>query len=84
MDTARAERQARIKAVACRLLGVEEDQVDETTLFKDELDATSMKLIELLAALEIEYDVEIDESALDRMVNLKGVYDVLDEALGAG
>jgi acyl carrier protein len=81
MDTTPAERAAKIKQVACRVLEVDESELDDTTLFREDLDADSMKLIELLASLEIEYDVEIDESALERMVNLAGVYQVLDEAL---
>lgn len=81
MDTTPAERATKIKEVTCKVLEVEATQLDEDTRFKEDLDADSMKLIELLASLEIEYDVEIDESALEQMVNLRGVYQVLDEAL---
>ena len=76
-----ADRAAKIKEVACRVLEV--DELAEDTLFREELDADSMKLIELLANLEIEYDVEIDEDALERMTNLAGVYAVINEAIDA-
>ena len=76
-----ADRAAKTKEVTCRVLEVEESELSDDTLFKEDLDADSMKLIELLANLEIEYDVEIDEDALDRMTNLTGVYEVINEAL---
>lgn len=76
-----ADRTAKIKEVAARVLEVEESELTDDTLFKEDLDADSMKLIELLANLEIEYDVEIDEDALEKMTNLTGVYEVINEAL---
>jgi len=78
-----ADRAAKIKEVTCRVLEIDESELGADTLFQEDLDADSMKLIELLASLEIEYDVEIDEDALDRMVNLAGVYAVINEAIDA-
>ncbi|MBO0839534.1 MAG: acyl carrier protein [Sciscionella sp.] len=77
------QRVAEIRGVLADVLEVDESRIGEDTLFKEDLDADSMKLIEVLARLEIEYDVEIDESELDRMVNLRGVCEVLAQALGA-
>jgi acyl carrier protein len=76
-----AERADEIKAVVCRVLEVEEDKIRPTNLFIEHLGADSMKLIELLANLEIEFDVEIDPGQFERLVNLDGVYAVLSEAL---
>ena len=70
-----------IRAVVCRVLEVDEDQVGPTDHFVDELGADSMKLIELLANLEIEFDVEVDPGEFERLVDLDGVYAVLSEAL---
>jgi acyl carrier protein len=76
------ERAAEIKAVVCRVLEVDEDQVGPADHFVDDLDADSMKLIELLANLEIEFDVEVDPAEFEKLVNLDGVYGVLSNALG--
>lgn len=76
-----AERAGEIKSIVCRVLEVEEGQVTDTALFIDDLGADSMKLLELLANLEIEFDVEVDESEFERLVNLEGVYDVLGTVL---
>jgi len=81
MHAAVAERAAEVKAVVCRVLEVDEDQVGPTALFVDELGADSMKLIELLANLEIEFDVEVDPAEFEKLVNLDGVYGVLSAAL---
>jgi acyl carrier protein len=82
MHAAVAERAAEIKAVVCRVLEVDDDQVGPTDHFVEKLGADSMKLIELLANLEIEFDVEVDPAEFERLVDLDGVYDVLSAALG--
>lgn len=83
MNALVTERSDEIKKLVCRVLEVEPGEVGDTDRFVDDLDADSMKLIELLAHLEIEFDVEIDEDELLRLVNLRGVYEVLSEALDA-
>jgi acyl carrier protein len=76
-----AARAEEIRAVVCRVLEVDEDQVGPTDHFVEDLGADSMKLIELLANLEIEFDVEVDSAEFERLVSLEGVYDVLSTAL---
>lgn len=76
-----AERAAEIKSVVCRVLEVDADAVGPTTLFVEDLGADSMKLLELLANLEIEFDVEVDESQFERLINLDGVHEVLGAAM---
>jgi acyl carrier protein len=74
--------QATIKEIVCEILELEEDEVTQTSLFKEEHGADSLRAIEILAALEREFDVVIDQEALPRMVNLEGVYAVVTEASG--
>jgi acyl carrier protein len=81
VNTRVEERVGEIKAVVCRVLEVDEDQVGPDDHFVEQLGADSMKLIELLANLEIEFDVEVDPAEFERLVNLDGVYAVLSEAL---
>jgi acyl carrier protein len=76
-----AGRVGEIKAVVCRVLEVDEDQVGPKDNFMADLGADSMKLIELLANLEIEFDVEVDAAEFERLVDLDGVYAVLSDAL---
>ncbi len=81
MNAKVAERADDIKAVVCRVLEVDADEVGPTDHFVEDLGADSMKLIELLANLEIEFDVEVDPAEFERLISLDGVYAVLSEAL---
>ncbi|GAA3858545.1 acyl carrier protein [Streptomyces sedi] len=80
--TTRDERLATIKEIVCDILEIEEDEVTETSLFKEDHDADSLRAIEILAALEKEFGVVIDQAELPRMTNLKGVYAVVSESAG--
>ncbi|MFE9564810.1 acyl carrier protein [Streptomyces sp. NPDC006487] len=77
------ERKQEIKEIVCDILEIDEDEVTETSLFKEDHDADSLRAIEILAALERTQRVTIDQAELSRMVNLVGVYAVVSEALGA-
>jgi acyl carrier protein len=78
----RAERTETIKEIVCDILEIDEGDVTETSLFKEDHDADSLRAIEILAALEKEFSVVIDQGELQRMVNLKGVYEVVSESAG--
>ncbi|WKX70532.1 acyl carrier protein [Streptomyces sp. XD-27] len=76
------ERQEIIREIVIDILEIEADEVTDTSLFKEEHDADSLRAIEILAALEKEFNVVINQSELGRMVNLRGVYEVVAEAAG--
>ncbi|MEU1789257.1 acyl carrier protein [Streptomyces sparsogenes] len=76
------ERQETIKEIVTDILEIDPDEVTETSLFKEEHDADSLRAIEILAALEKEFNVVIAQSELSRMVNLEGVYEVVSQAAG--
>ncbi|WP_229845025.1 acyl carrier protein [Streptomyces cinnamoneus] len=73
---------SKISEIICDILEIEEDEVTETSLFKEDHDADSLRAIEILAALEKEFGIVIDQSELSRMVHLKGVYEVVSESAG--
>ncbi|MFF6995707.1 acyl carrier protein [Streptomyces sp. NPDC008313] len=75
-----AARKQEIKEIVCDILEIDEDEVTETSLFKEQHDADSLRAIEILAALERTQKVTIDQAELSRMVNLEGVYVVVSEA----
>jgi acyl carrier protein len=55
----------RFKKCAVEVLAVEEDQITPDARFGDDLDADSLDLVELVMALEEEFDISVDESELD-------------------
>ncbi|MEU4897844.1 acyl carrier protein [Streptomyces sp. NPDC044780] len=76
------ERRETIKEIVTDILEIDPDEVTDTSLFKEEHDADSLRAIEILAALEKTFNVVIDQSELGRMVNLQGVYEVVSDAAG--
>jgi len=54
----------RVKKIVCEQLGVKEDEVKATASFVDDLGADSLDTVELVMALEEEFETEIpDEEA---------------------
>ncbi|MGA6157997.1 acyl carrier protein [Stenotrophomonas sp. NPDC087984] len=76
------ERRETIKEIVTDILEIDPDEVTETSLFKEEHDADSLRAIEILAALEKTFNIVIDQSELSRMVNLQGVYEVVSDTAG--
>ncbi|RJO78949.1 acyl carrier protein [Nocardia panacis] len=68
-----------IKDVVCNVLEIETDEVTDTSLFIEDHEADSMRLIEILSALELSLELTIEQTNLPRMVNLVGIYDVIAE-----
>ena len=84
MASPAAQRPDEIKEIVCDILEIDPDEVSDTSLFKEDHDADSLRAIEILAALEKRFDVVIDQAELARMVNLAGVYEVVAEARSSG
>ena len=65
----------KMKEIIADQLSVSEDEVTLEASFKDDLDAESLDLFELVMALEEEYDVEIPS---DDLAELNTVGDVIN------
>ena len=65
----------KMKEIIAGQLSVSEDEVTLEASFKDDLDADSLDLFELVMALEEEYDVEIPS---DDLAELNTVGDVIN------
>lgn len=74
------ETRTAIKDLVCDILEIEPDEVTDTSLFKEDHEADSLRAIEILAALEKRFKVTIDQAELSRMVNLEGIHAVLTES----
>ena len=65
----------KMKEIIADQLGVSEDEVTLEASFKEDLDADSLDLFELVMGLEEEYDVEIPS---DDLAELNTVGDVIN------
>ena len=53
--------EARVKEILCEQLGVSGDEVSLDSAFIEDLGADSLDIVELVMALEEEYDTEISD-----------------------
>jgi acyl carrier protein len=59
----KSEIQQRVIKVVCQVLDVDEDMVERESHFVFDLGAESTQSVELVAAFEAEFDIEMDEEA---------------------
>jgi acyl carrier protein len=60
----RSDALSTLKEVAAEVLSVDPDQVTEDARFKEDLDADSLDLVELVMGLEERFDIEVPEDDL--------------------
>ncbi|MBX5475536.1 MAG: acyl carrier protein [Clostridia bacterium] len=60
----------RIKKIIVEQLGVEEDQVTPESSFIDDLGADSLDIVELVMALEEEFDMEIPDEDAEKITTV--------------
>ena len=70
----------RVKTIICDILELDPDEVTETSRFIEDHGADSLQAIEILANLERDLGVTLDQSDLSRMTTLHEVYAVLADA----
>ena len=73
----RAEAFQVVKEAAVEVLGVEADVVTEDARFKEDLDADSLDLVELVMALEEEFDISVPEEELEGIETVGQAYDLV-------
>ena len=74
---------AALREVAVEVLSVEPDAVTEQARFKEDLDADSLDLVELVMGLEERFDVTIPEEDLEGVATVGQAVDlVLSKANG--
>jgi acyl carrier protein len=71
----------RFKKCAVEVLAVDEGQVVPDARFGDDLDADSLDLVELVMALEEEFDISVDESELEGIETVKQALDLVQSKL---
>ena len=72
-----------IKEVAVEVLSVDPGQITETARFKEDLDADSLDLVELVMGLEERFDIEVPEEDLEGVTTVGQALDLVLAKVGA-
>ena len=67
----------KIAEIIAEQLNVDVSEVKPEASFKEDLEADSLDLFELVMALEEEYDVEIPSEDLEKILTVKDIMDYL-------
>ena len=70
----RTEMFNKVAEIASDVLGIDIDEITKQTTF-DDLDADSLDRLQLVTAIEDEFDIEMDE---ERLLTIASVSDALD------
>ena len=67
----------KMKAILAEQLGINEDEITTESRFKEDLEADSLDLFELLTTLEEQYDMEIPAEDMEDLTTVGAVIEYL-------
>lgn len=67
-----------IRKIVAENLSVEEDTITMETSFKEDLEADSLDLFEMVMALEEAYEIEIPSEDLEQLLNIADVISYIE------
>lgn len=70
---------AKVKDIVVEQLGVDEEEVSEQASFVDDLGADSLDIVELVMALEEEFDLEIPDEDAEKIVTVGDAVNYIKE-----
>jgi acyl carrier protein len=70
MSTNSASTVERVKSIIVEQLGVAAEEVNESASFIEDLGADSLDIVELVMALEEEYDIEISDEDAEKILTV--------------
>lgn len=73
--------EARVKKIVVEQLGVKEDQVKNEASFVDDLGADSLDNVELVMALEEEFEIEIPDEVAEKITTVQEAIDHISNHL---
>ena len=68
----------RVKKIICEQLGVKEEEVKASSSFVDDLGADSLDTVELVMALEEEFDTEIPDEEAEKITTVQSAIDYIN------
>jgi acyl carrier protein len=75
--------EAKVKEVLLEILDITPEEIVPTARFVDDLQATSIDLVEIVAVLQNTFDVDIDEAQVARLRTVQDAVDFFRAAVAA-
>jgi acyl carrier protein len=69
----------RVREIISEQLNVSKDEVVPEASFTDDLGADSLDLVELVMALEEEFEIEVSDEDAEKIRKVKDVFDYIDK-----
>ena len=76
-----SDTQTRVTGIIVDLLGVDEEQVVSAARFREDLEADSLDLVELIMAFEEEFDGEISDEQAQKITTVGEAVTYIDERM---
>ena len=73
--------ESRVREIICEQLGVSEDEVQAEASFIEDIGADSLDIVELVMALEEEFDVNVEEEELEGVTTIQGAFSLVESKL---
>ncbi len=77
-----ADIEAKVKSIICEQLNVAEEDVVPEASFVDDLGADSLDQVELIMAMEEEFDLSIPDEDAEKIATVQDVVDYIKKAKG--
>jgi acyl carrier protein len=74
-----SDTETRVRGIVVELLGVEEEKVTTDARFREDLEADSLDLVELIMAFEEEFNGEISDEEAQKITTVGEVVSYIDE-----
>ena len=74
-----ADTAGKVKSIIVEQLGVQADEVTESASFIEDLGADSLDIVELVMALEEEYDIEISDEDAEKILTVGDAISYISE-----
>ncbi len=79
----RNEVSSRLNGVLVSELGLDADKINDDAHFEEDLDVDSLGVVELLMALEDEFDIKIPDEEAESIMTVGQAIDLVNNKLGA-